>query len=83
VPSPTSSDVKSQSGKLSLESSTKAHAKEPVFDELEEDFFAREAEHLQHALTAEDFSDLEHTAANRKLSAKRNWFGLRDEKKKK
>lgn len=70
-----------QSGKLSQQSTAQAHTKEPVFDELEEDFFARESEHLQHPPTVEDFADLEHDA-RRKLSPKRNWFGFGDGKKK-
>jgi hypothetical protein len=70
-----------QSGKLSQQSSAQAHAKEPVFDALEEDFFARESEHLEHPPTVEDFADLEHEA-RRKLSPKRNWFGFGDGKKK-
>jgi hypothetical protein len=62
-----------QAGKLSAQAAARAHAKEPVFDDVEEDFFARAAD--LHRV--DDFSDLEHSEDHRKLSSRRNWFGFR------
>ncbi len=49
-----------------------APTKEPVFDEVDEAFFAREAE-IGKVEPIESFDDLDHTGGKRKLNPKRKW----------
>jgi hypothetical protein len=66
-----------QPAKLSAQATARAHTKEPVFDAVEEEFFARESEHLKSTPPVDDFSDLHDPEPRRKLSPRRNWFGFR------
>jgi CheY-like chemotaxis protein len=73
---------KDASAKLSPEAASRAQAKEPMFDAVDEEFFAREAE-LWHAPSADSFDDLEPSGARKKRpspsasSSRRDWFGLK------
>jgi hypothetical protein len=58
--------------KLSPQAAASAHAKEPIFSDMEEDFFAREAD-LHKVHPVETFDDLE-SGPQRKLSSRRRWF---------
>jgi CheY-like chemotaxis protein len=62
-------------GKLSPQAAAAAPEKEPLFDPLEEDFFAREAD-LHRPATVDTFDDLEPHGHHRdKSSFRRDWFG--------
>jgi CheY-like chemotaxis protein len=63
-------------GKLSPTSVARAVTKEPVFDDLEEEFFAREAD-LARPPTVDTFEDLDASQPRPKLSPRRNWFGFK------
>lgn len=62
--------------KLSPQAAARAAAKEPVFDPLEEAFFAREAD-LQRPPHVDTFDDLDPPPRGSKLSSRRDWFGLK------
>jgi hypothetical protein len=61
-----------QTARLPREVLKEAPAKEPVFDDVDEAFFAREAD-IGHVEPVDNFDDLEHTGAKRKLNPKRKW----------
>ena len=63
-------------GKLSAQAAAHAVTKEPVFDPFEEEFFARDTDHLRPS-TVENFDDLEPNDPRRKLSGRRDWFGFK------
>jgi CheY-like chemotaxis protein len=64
-----------QPAKLSPHAAATAPEKEPLFDPLEEDFFAREAD-LHRPATVDTFDDLEPHGHHRdKSSFRRDWFG--------
>ena len=65
-----------QPAKLSPQAAARASGKEPVFDAVEEEFFAREAE-LHRPPTVDTFDDLEPRPQRRKLSPRRDWFGFK------
>ena len=70
-----SADAPSDTGKTARfprEAVEEAAVQEPVFDEVDEAFFAREAE-IGQVDPVENFDDLDHTGAQRKLSQKRKW----------
>jgi CheY-like chemotaxis protein len=70
-------------GKLSPQAAAQAHGKEPMFDAVDEEFFAREAE-LWHAPKADTFDDLEpqkdRGGKRPPPAARRDWFGLNKKK---
>jgi hypothetical protein len=65
-----------QAGKLSPQAAASAPEKEPLFDALEEDFFAREAD-LHRPSTIDTFDDLEPHGPHKKQSLRRDWFGTK------
>jgi len=66
--------------KLSAQAAAAAPPKEQPFDEVDEEFFAREAD-LWHAVPADTFDDLEpNTPRKRPASRNRDWFGLNKKK---
>jgi CheY-like chemotaxis protein len=73
---------KEAAGKLSAQAAAQAHQKEPMFDAVDEEFFAREAD-LWHPPAADSFDDLEapDTGAARGKRppppSRRDWFGLK------
>ena len=67
---------KKEPAKLSPQAAAQAHGKEPMFDAVDEEFFAREAE-LWHAPKPDTFEDLEPRPRSKRPSAPRDWFGLK------
>ncbi|HEX6836956.1 MAG TPA: DUF4388 domain-containing protein, partial [Polyangia bacterium] len=66
--------------KLTAQGVAAASPKEPMFDAVDEEFFAREAE-LWHAPPADTFDDLEPNAPRGKRPPpRRDWFGLNKKK---
>jgi len=66
--------------KLSAQAAASAPPKESHFDEVDEEFFAREAD-LWHSAPAETFDDLDPSPPSRKRPApRRDWFGLNKKK---
>jgi hypothetical protein len=72
---------KESKGKLSAQAAAQAATKEPMFDAVDEEFFAREAE-LWHAPPHDSFDDLEPTQprGKRPPASRRDWFGLNKKK---
>ena len=68
--------AKKEAAKLSPQAAAGAHGKEPMFDAVDEEFFAREAE-LWHPPTPDSFEDLEPRPRGKRPSAPRDWFGLK------
>jgi hypothetical protein len=62
----------SEPAKLSAHAAAGAHVKEPAFDDLDEEFFAREAE-LNKVGPVETFDDLD-SGPKRKLGPRKRWF---------
>ncbi len=69
---------KEASAKLSAQAAAQAHPKESMFDEVDEEFFAREAD-LWHSPIADSFEDLEprDPRGKRPPPSRRDWFGLK------
>jgi hypothetical protein len=61
--------------KLSAQSAQAAHEKEPMFDDLDEEFFASEAQ-LHKVEPVENFDDLDSGPKRKAPSARRGWFGF-------
>jgi CheY-like chemotaxis protein len=73
---------KEASAKLSPQAAAKASPKEPMFDAVDEEFFAREAD-LWHTPSSDTFDDLEPSsppptsARGKRPPPRRDWFGLK------
>jgi CheY-like chemotaxis protein len=67
---------KKEAAKLSPQASAQARGKEPMFDAVDEEFFAREAE-LWHPPKPDTFDDLEPQPRGKRSPANRDWFGLK------
>ncbi|MGZ3443726.1 MAG: DUF4388 domain-containing protein, partial [Polyangia bacterium] len=68
--------AKKEAAKLSPQASAQARGKEPMFDAVDEEFFAREAE-LWHAPKPDTFDDLEPQPRGKRSPSNRDWFGLK------
>jgi len=64
--------VEKRAAKIAPAAIEQAPVKEPVFDEVDEAFFAKEAE-LSRVEAAESFDDLDESMRHRKLSPKKKW----------
>ena len=75
---PTVKKSDAASGKLSAQAAAEAHGKEPMFDAVDEEFFAREAE-LWHAPKPDTFDDLDPQprGSKRPPPPRPGWFGLK------
>jgi DNA-binding response OmpR family regulator len=71
--------AKPDAGKLTPAAAASAHPKEPVFSDVDEEFFAKEAE-LHKVEAVESFDDLD---TKPKTPAKRSWFGWGEKPSKK